>query len=732
MSHDNSSPAHGIQSERRFTPLVTNLMLFSTSRLCVFCPAICRAVMAVLLSAATLSPSDAADLYVSPKGNDSWSGRRVQPNTRHTDGPFATIGRAKDEVRNLRSAGKLPHRAFSVEIEAGRYELTAPIVLTREDSGEANAPITYVAAKGAEVRVIGGRVLSGFGPVTNPAILQRLAPEARSHVLQADLKSQGITDIPGIKTSTAWGESQVGMELFFKDRPMTIARWPNTGFVKILKVPNTDAVDIRGTKGDKSGKFTYDGDRPAQRDWAGESEIWLHGYWFWDWADQRQRVQAIDIDKHQITLAPPLHSYGYRPGQWYYAFNILSELDEPGEYYVDREAGILYFWPPAPPASGEAVVSMLPTLLTMKDTSYVTWSGITFEAMRSTAITVEGGKEVAIRGCTIRNGGSWAVRISGATNSGVAGCDIYQMGEGGISLSGGDRNTLTPGNLYADNNQIHHYSRWNPVYKPAVSLDGVGNRVTHNVIHDAPHMAIGFGGNDHLVEYNEIYNVCYESNDAGAMYAGRNWTMRGTIIRYNYLHDISGYENKGCVGVYLDDQFSGTLIYGNLFRKVTRAAMIGGGRDCTIENNIFVDCVPSIHVDARGLGWAADGLAGLRASLAAMPYETAPWSSRYPKLATILAENPMAPRGNLIARNICVGGRWGDFEERARPMVTFQDNLLDSDPHFVDPTHGDFRLKPDSPALKLGFKGLPLEKIGLYKSDDRPHIASHAASLNLF
>ena len=130
------------------------------------------------------------------------------------------------------------------------------------------------------------------------------------------------------------------------------------------------------------------------------------------------------------------------------------------------------------------------------------------------------------------------------------------------------------------------------MYNPAVQMSGVGNRVTHNLIHDAPHMAIGSGGQNHRIEYNEIYHVCTESNDAGAMYAGRNWTMRGTEIRFNYLHDIQGFEGKGCVGVYLDDQYSGTLVYGNLFHKVTRAAMIGGGRDCTIENNIFVDCVP--------------------------------------------------------------------------------------------------------------------------------------------
>ncbi len=131
----------------------------------------------------------------------------------------------------------------------------------------------------------------------------------------------------------------------------------------------------------------------------------------------------------------------------------------------------------------------------------------------------------------------------------------------------------------------------------------MGDRISHNLIAKVPHMAIGFKGNDHLIEYNEIDSACYESNDAGAIYTGRNWTMRGNVIRYNYLHDIAGFEGKGCVGIYLDDAFSSAEITGNIFKNVTRAMMIGGGRDNKVVNNIFIGCTPSIHVDARGMGW---------------------------------------------------------------------------------------------------------------------------------
>ena len=176
-------------------------------------------------------------------------------------------------------------------------------------------------------------------------------------------------------------------------------------------------------------------------------------------------------------------------------------------------------------------------------------------------------------------------------------------------------------------------------------LGGVGNRITHNLMHDAPHMAIAFGGNDHVIEFNEIHSVVYESNDAGVMYAGYNPTMRGHQIRYNYLHHIYGHQSRGCVGVYLDDMFCSANIFGNVFYQVPRAAFIGGGRDSTIENNIFVDCKPAVHVDARALGWAAAGVETLRKRLKEMPYEQEPWRSRFPQLLRYLDDEPAVPKG---------------------------------------------------------------------------------------
>jgi len=422
-------------------------------------------------------------------------------------------------------------------------------------------------------------------------------------------------------------------------------------------------------------------------------------------------------------VKPPYHYYGYRKDRWFYGFNLLCELDSPGEWYLDREAGLLYFWPPGEAGNvtaGHPTVSGAETLIAMKDASHVTVRGFTLEACRGTAVTISGGTGNRVAGCVIRNVGAWAARLGSGTANGVLGCDITDTGLGGVYLEGGDRKTLTPAGLYAENNHIYHYSRWSRMYQAGVQCNGVGNRVAHNLIHDAPHQAIGFAGNDHVFEYNEIHSVCHESNDAGAVYSGCNWSYRNNVFQYNYMHHVTGFRGKGCVGVYLDDILSGHVISNNVFWKVTRAAFIGGGRDNIVENNVFVDCTPALHIDARGMGTYNYGATTSQPpKLKEMPYQDSPWKDRYPQLVGMLEDEPEKPKNNRVAHNICVGGRWDEVSPQAKPLTIFESNLLDGDPLFVDAAKQDFRLTPESPAFQLGFKAIPVEKIGLYQDELR-------------
>jgi hypothetical protein len=350
----------------------------------------------------------------------------------------------------------------------------------------------------------------------------------------------------------------------------------------------------------------------------------------------------------------------------------------------------------------------------MRDVRYVELRDLTFEAVRDTAIVIARGEHDRVESCVIRGAGGWGVRIEGGADDAVIGCEIADTGEGGISLAGGDRATLTPARHVARNNHIHGYSRWKRTYQAGIEVSGVGQQVSHNLIHDAPHEAIALAGNDHVIQLNDIHDVCQEANDAGAIEAGRDWTMRGTIIRYNYLHHITGFEGRGCNGVMLDDMYSGTVITGNVFEDVTRAVLIGGGRDNIVTNNVFLSCAAAIHVDARGESWAAAAIdSTMKERLAAVPYQRSPWRERYPALARILDESPGVPSGNEIARNVSWQSGWTDIDAPARPVLDLSRNVTTGDPGFVDLAHHDLRLRPGSPALAMGFTPIPIAEIGL-------------------
>ena len=408
--------------------------------------------------------------------------------------------------------------------------------------------------------------------------------------------------------------------------------------------------------------------------------------------------------------------------------NLLEELDTPGEWYLDRRAGILYFWPPSDIRRGHPTVSLTRDLVRLDGVSHVTLRGLTLEACRGDAITIRGGTHNLIDECSVLSAGNRGATIADTTDSGVRGGEITGTGEGGVSLDGGDRKTLVPGRNFVVNCRIHDYSRWARTYRPGVGIDGVGNRVAHNLIYDAPHNAILLGGNDHLIEYNEIHHVCRQTGDAGAFYMGRDWTMRGNIVRFNYFHDLFNEmgvkgEFHDVMGVYLDDTAAGTVVFGNVFVRAGHAVEVGGGRDIVVANNIFVDCLPAVSLDARGLGWAAKSLApggdwGMEKRLAAVPYDAPPYSTRYPHLANVLKDNPTAPKYDVIQNNIAVRcPDWLQIQDKvdALPGITIRDNLTGKDPLFVDAAHGDYRLKANSPAFALGFQRVPFEKMGLEK-----------------
>lgn len=670
----------------------------------------------------------AAEFHVATNGSDTNPGTRAKP--------FATLERARDAMRTRKaSQGAFPEK-ITVWVQGGDYSRTNALELVTADSGTADSPIVWQAAPGEQVRLLGGRLVSGFHAVTNPAILARLAESARGQVVEADLRASGVTEFGELKSrGFARGGAPAHGELFFGGKPMTLARWPNEGdWERIAGFPAASGQNDE--HGGKIGKlelgFNYAGDRP--RRWQDTSNLWVHGYWAWDWANSYERVASLDREGRLIKTAAPYGNYGFRSGQRFYFLNVLEELDQPGEWFLDRVTGVIYFWPPAPLGNTNEILfsSLGNPLLRLKDVFHVTLRGFTLEATRGNAVEIRGGASNRIADCVIRNIGNGGVTIAGGHGHGVVRCEVFDTGDGGVSLQGGDRRTLTPGGHFVEDCHFARQGRWSKCYVPAVLMNGVGLRASHNLIHDHPHCAILFNGNDHLIEFNEIHHIALETGDVGAIYTGRDYTYRGNRIRHNFIHHTGGV-GMGSMGVYMDDCVSGTEIFGNVFYKVQRAVFLGGGRDHQVSNNIFVDCNHAVELDGRGLDkspvWRNMVDQTMRQRLTEVPLPL--YRERYPAMKSLDAfygppDGPapggeafqgVPPENNVVARNIGVGKWLNVYWHAALPMLRLENNLTNLNPRFVrepgDPVRaGDFALQPDSAAWQMGFERIPVEKIG--------------------
>ncbi|MGO8696440.1 MAG: right-handed parallel beta-helix repeat-containing protein [Limisphaerales bacterium] len=655
------------------------------------------------------TPSPGLTLHVSPSGADS------NPGT--AERPLASLEGARDRIRSLRKSGSVPAGSAVILVHGGDYQVTHTLTLTAEDSGTEQAPVIYRAAPGEKPRFIGGVPLHGFQPVADPAILKRLPANMAKKVLALDLKTAGITNLLPLElggfASGHGFKTHPAHELFFNGRAMALARGPNEGFLRVADVAVKDGTKGYDREGSKVGKFFYEGDRPAR--WAGEPDLLLYGYWFWDWADSYERVQSIDTQKRLITLAQPWHTYGYSIGAHFYAVNALWELDSPGEYYLDRQSLRLFFYPPSDPGKASMELSLLAEpMVNLEGASHVRFERLTWELGCHDALHVTGGSNCLFAGCVVRKFAGTGITITGGQKHGLLSCDIYSMGRGGVALHGGDRKTLAPAEHFVENCDIHDLSRIDHTYTPAIALGGVGIRIAHNRLHDVLSSALNVGGNDIIIEYNEVFNAVLESDDQGGVDMFGDPTFRGNVYRFNYWHDIGGQGNGmtakcGRAGIRLDDAIPGTLIYGNVLQRCSTGkdgfggVQINGGKDNVIDNNLFIECAAAISIGSwepeHWREWTAPYLTNNQ-------IDAALYLRRYPALAT-LKENVTS---NAVYRNLLIG--CGELlRHPSKAMETEENTVL---------AHGDTALKPGNPLLnRPGFARIPVGDFGLYPDEFR-------------
>ncbi len=575
--------------------------------------------------ASTLAAQAAAlELYVAPTGSDANAGTQAAP--------FATVARARDAIRTLKGGAGLPAEGVTVWLRGGLHNLAASVLFDTRDSGTASLPVTYAGWPGEDARITGGRSLdpAAFRLVDSAsAVWNRLDPAARGQVYALDLRSQGITDFGTLRPRGFGLSAAAPLELFVDGRPMTLAQWPNRRDHWV-----STATVISETQ------FTYAGSRPER--WTQAGELWLHGFWKEAWADFHVKVAAINPATKAITLAAPPGTYGIEADRPYIAYNLLEEIDEPGEYFVDRTTGTLYVWPPAALSTARIQVSLLETpLLQFAGAQAVTLRDLVLEVGRGPLVRIDSGDHVRLERCLLRNAGQYAAQIAGTAN-GLEQCEVVDCGEDGVRLSGGSRAALTAGENFVTNSRLHRVSRLAWTYHPAISISGCGQRAANNLIDDLPHSAILFSGNNHTLELNEIRRVCRFTSDAGAIYIGRDWGYRGNVIRTNFIHHIqTAQEGFGAHGVYLDDCVSGVEVSGNVFHRIDDIAiMAGGGRDLIMRGNLIAACGFGHRNDDRGrtritnlTGDSWNLLARLSAE--GIRYQQPPWSTAFPACAAI-------------------------------------------------------------------------------------------------
>ena len=441
--------------------------------------------------------------------------------------------------------------------------------------------------------ITGAAALTEWHPVETDEA-ERFHPSVRARMVYCEPANGDLQSFypRGMHRKSRHGHSEL-----FASVPLQLARYPRQGYTTLSELGAVDAPDEWGARdGDMSkGFYWYDA---RLKTWDPDNDIWALGYWKYDWATSMEQVDSFDRETGHIQMKPPYGVYGYRVGQRFSFYNIAEEIREPGDYIMDFARNRIYLC--MPEGAGEIrMTSNDAPLFWVEGASDITIDHLQLGNTCGSAIESVQAERLRIDSCRFERVGSCAMCIADGSSPAVENCTIHNCGDGGIVMTGGDRCTLEPLNGRIFNNHIYDIARWGRCYLPAISLSGVGIEVRRNLIHDCPHTAIMFWGNEMKIIGNEIYRAVMETGDAGAVYTGRNFTFRGNEISHNYIHHLGAGVGVGTMGIYNDDSISGTKMCDNFFEEVTRAIQLGGGRDFIVHNNVFVKCAPAVHFDSR-------------------------------------------------------------------------------------------------------------------------------------
>lgn len=696
-----------------------------------------KSVSVVLLSAAFLwwpaRSGVAADLFVSPEGNDAWSGKLAAPNGAQSDGPVATLARARDLARELKHAGPV-----AIDIRGGRYELTEPFQLKPGDSGTPEAPVVYAAHPGETPVVSGGKLICGWQ------------------------KGEGAlwqVELPEVK-SGKWYFHQ----LFVNGERRTRARTPNEGYLRTTGPLEKYSRDRKGPDFGKPeirlGCKFREGDLKSAWRNLGDANLFLYHSWTTSmhWIDR--------VDEKQGTVHFTNRS-GWPVGYWeneqrYHVENVREVLDVPGEWYLDRATGRLEYYPLPGEDLGKAeVVAPVLTQLVIIDGDWaggqlvhdVTFRGLSFQhadwafadkkqtldgqafVFLPGAIQARGTERLLLEGCEIAHLGTYAVALEdGCKSNRLIQCHLHDLGGGGVrigefmrqktaaktsdvtgvavaevSLEGkGPRDT---GGNVVENCFIHEGGR---VFAAGIGVivgHSANNQILHNEICDLFYSAVsvgwvwGFGqsaAHHNRIANNHLHHLGWGVlSDMGGVYS--LGPSPGTVVSHNHIHHVNCYSYGGW-GLYTDEGSSEILLEDNLVHDTRDGGFHQHyGRANIIRNNILAfsresqirrsreDVTNSLTIERNLVVCDND-------NLLSRVWKNGDYCVNHNLYWTTSQAEPL------------FDGR--DWEEWRATSGQDQDSLI-ADPLFVDAAGRDFRLKPGSPAEKIGFRPIDPTGIGL-------------------
>jgi parallel beta-helix repeat protein len=820
----------------------------------------------------------ATTFFVATDGNDGWSGTLPAPNPARSDGPFASIVRARDAIRHLKASQGGLKGPVAVQVRAGTYYLSETVTFTPKDSGTKDSPVAYEAFPGEQPVLCGGKRITGWQPHQGKILVATLpevkegkwsfrsffadgrrqtrarypnvdpADPYRKGFLYVDRDPQGFglavgnihnpgdwmeykVDIPGDGDYAFWmcygalngsfGRADMdGRTVLIVDGgdPAPLVNLPDTGdwgtlrwsratSVRLTKgehvlkwqnvqggglnleayaltddpewkpvttsLPATAAgkhlvviqaenfvrsqgkqLSVSGTVAGSPTEFHY-ALGTVKPSWTQAPEAEIHIFQSASCRAFKEIVSLAGIDEktRTVTVAGKECMVPLRPGDRYFVENVLEELDNPGEWYLNRKTGHLFYWPQGDfsektevvaPVLGR-IIQLLGDTAAKTPVSHVGFSGLAFEDTdyspddgcegygmgNDGVLYLKDAANCTIENCTFRNIGKYAVCLAGGRENAISGCDVSDGAEGGILL------LKTAGNTVSDNH-IHHCGQ---VYKHVggVILEGAGtddNLVAHNAIHDISRYGISLknAGGRNRIEYNRVLNTSLETCDTGAIEVTQHDKefRSGSTICHNVVGDSIGYSCDGPKPVFMSwsiylDSFAGgyTVAHNVTYRSSHGGIMLQGGKDNRVENNVFVDGAYSqIYINNF-----ADNSTGQTLQRNVVSYAD--------PAAVLVSGGRLDENVIHVDRNLYFHA--GGNEPVVRGCASLADwrkrgfdrESIVADPRFVDPAHDNYALRPDSPAFKLGFEAIDTGKVGLARDRCRCPIRPAARDFGL-